>query len=47
MLGTILVCFVAMTLATLGSMALTPRDGARNNAVLTGDQEPRSLGRPI
>ena len=46
MLGTILVCFAAMVLAALGSMALTPRDGAGGDAVLTGDPEPGGAGWP-
>ena len=46
MLGTILVCFTTMILAALGSMALTPRDGAGNSAVLTGDRERGGAGWP-
>ena len=46
MLETILVCFATMILAALGSMALTPRDGAGSNAVLTGEREPGGAGWP-
>lgn len=46
MLETMLVCFAVMILAALGSIALTPCDGAGGNAALTGDREPGGAGWP-